>query len=60
MYDGVKWNFTKFVVDRNGIPVSRFSPTMPPLAIKEEILKYLNQPAKSQSSSATTHKTTEL
>lgn len=26
----VKWNFTKFVVDRNGKPVKRFSPTTKP------------------------------
>ncbi|OQR70650.1 putative phospholipid hydroperoxide glutathione peroxidase 6 [Tropilaelaps mercedesae] len=60
IYDGIKWNFTKFIVDRNGIPVDRFSPTMPPLSMKEEILKYLNRTAKSQSSNVTTHNTTEL
>ncbi len=26
----VKWNFTKFLVDRNGKPVKRFSPTTKP------------------------------
>lgn len=26
----VKWNFTKFVIDRNGKPVKRFSPTTKP------------------------------
>ncbi|KAG8282684.1 Phospholipid hydroperoxide glutathione peroxidase, mitochondrial [Homalodisca vitripennis] len=28
--DGIKWNFTKFVVDKNGQPVDRFAPTTPP------------------------------
>jgi len=35
----IKWNFTKFLVDRNGKPVKRFSPTTKP----EEIGRYLNQ-----------------
>lgn len=26
----IKWNFTKFVIDRNGNPVKRFSPTTKP------------------------------
>lgn len=26
----IKWNFTKFVIDRNGNPVKRFSPTTSP------------------------------
>ncbi|MCT4560309.1 MAG: glutathione peroxidase [Crocinitomicaceae bacterium] len=26
----IKWNFTKFVIDRNGKPVKRFSPTTKP------------------------------
>ena len=28
--DGIKWNFTKFVIDKNGKPVRRFSPTTKP------------------------------
>ena len=26
----VKWNFTKFVIDKNGVPVKRFAPTTKP------------------------------
>ena len=26
----VKWNFTKFLIDKNGVPVKRFSPTTKP------------------------------
>jgi len=38
----IKWNFTKFLVDKNGIPVERFSPTTDPTDIAnkiEELLK---------------------
>ncbi|CAD7288419.1 glutathione peroxidase [Campylobacter suis] len=33
--DGVKWNFTKFIVDRNGEVVARFEPTAEFAKIKE-------------------------
>jgi glutathione peroxidase len=33
----IKWNFTKFLIDKNGKPVKRFSPTTSP----EKIEKYL-------------------
>jgi len=26
LIDAIKWNFTKFVIDRNGIPIKRFGP----------------------------------
>ena len=38
----VKWNFTKFLVDREGNIVYRFSPTYKPEAIEEKIKSYLN------------------
>ena len=34
---GIKWNFTKFLVNRDGIVVDRFAPTTKPDAIKSEI-----------------------
>jgi glutathione peroxidase len=37
----VKWNFTKFLVDKNGMPIARFAPNDQPISIKKEILKYL-------------------
>jgi len=46
IYDGIKWNFTKFLIDRNGVPVDRFSPTTSPLSMKDEIIKYLNKTPK--------------
>lgn len=33
--DGVKWNFTKFVVDKNGEVVARFEPTAPMSEVEE-------------------------
>jgi glutathione peroxidase-family protein len=39
---GIKWNFTKFLVDRNGKVVERYSPNAKPLSIApkiEELLK---------------------
>lgn len=37
----IKWNFTKFLVDRNGRVVERFAPTTEPAAIDAEIAKLL-------------------
>lgn len=37
----VKWNFTKFVIDRNGKPVKRFAPNTPPKQMEEYLLKLL-------------------
>ena len=39
--DGVKWNFTKFVVDRNGEIVVRFEPTASFEQIKACVKKIL-------------------
>ena len=35
--DAIKWNFTKFLVDRNGKVVARFSPTTSPSKISGKI-----------------------
>ena len=37
--EGIKWNFTKFLVDRNGQVVGRFAPTTGPLKMKDAIEK---------------------
>jgi len=41
MGDKIKWNFTKFLVDRNGNVVGRFSPTTTPEQIDTEVAKLL-------------------
>ena len=37
----IKWNFTKFLIDRKGQPVARFEPTVAPEAMESEIRKLL-------------------
>lgn len=39
--NSIKWNFTKFLVDRDGKVVGRFSPTTPPSKIEGDIKKLL-------------------
>ena len=34
----IKWNFTKFLIDKNGNPVERFAPQKKP----EEIIEKIN------------------
>lgn len=33
----IKWNFTKFLIDRQGKPIKRFAPTTKPEALKKHI-----------------------
>lgn len=37
----IKWNFTKFLIDKNGKPIKRFAPTTKPEAIEAYIKKLL-------------------
>lgn len=37
----IKWNFTKFLVDRNGQVVKRYAPTTEPSKIEEDIAELL-------------------
>ncbi len=41
----IKWNFTKFLVDRSGKVVGRFGPMTSPAALKAKIEKLLGEPA---------------
>jgi glutathione peroxidase len=41
----IKWNFTKFLVDRRGTVVGRFGPRTPPRALEPAILKLLGPEA---------------
>ena len=38
---GIKWNFTKFLVDREGRVVDRFPPTTTPASLKSQVEKLL-------------------
>lgn len=37
----IKWNFTKFVIDRQGVPLKRFSPTTKPEKMEKTIQQLL-------------------
>jgi len=39
----IKWNFTKFLIDRHGKPVQRYSPQTKPEDIAADIEKLLNE-----------------
>ncbi len=39
--DSIKWNFTKFLVDKKGTVVERFAPTTAPASIESQIEKLL-------------------
>ncbi|MGL5822334.1 MAG: glutathione peroxidase [Sarcina sp.] len=39
--DKIKWNFTKFLIDRNGNVIARFAPMAKPMSFKENIEKLL-------------------
>lgn len=41
--DNIKWNFTKFLVDRNGKAVERYAPTTSPNSIHKKIDELLGQ-----------------
>ncbi len=41
MGNNIKWNFTKFLVDRKGNVVARFAPTVTPEKLDEQIKKLL-------------------
>ncbi|CAK9151513.1 unnamed protein product, partial [Ilex paraguariensis] len=39
--DGIKWNFSKFLVDKEGNVVDRYAPTTSPLGVEKDIKKLL-------------------
>ena len=39
--EAIKWNFTKFLIDRNGDPVARYAPQTKPEELKQDIEKLL-------------------
>jgi len=43
LFDAIKWNFTKFIIDKNGQPVGRFAATTDPFDMEKDLLKYLDQ-----------------
>ena len=37
----IKWNFTKFLISRDGTPLKRYAPNTPPSALEEDLRKAL-------------------
>jgi len=37
---GITWNYTKFLVDKNGQPVARYGPQTPPNDIRDDLPRY--------------------
>jgi glutathione peroxidase len=44
--EAIKWNFTKFLVDRSGAVVRRYAPSTPPEKIEADIEALLSEPAR--------------
>lgn len=40
----IKWNFTKFLITRDGVPYKRYAPTHTPLDMEADICKLLGVP----------------
>jgi glutathione peroxidase len=43
--DSIKWNFSKFLVDKDGRVVDRYAPTTSPLSIEKDVKKLLEKPS---------------
>lgn len=39
----IKWNFTKFLLNKQGVPIKRFSPPTKPLSFESQIIELLEQ-----------------
>jgi glutathione peroxidase len=37
LFDMIKWNFTKFLINREGVPVARYAPNTRPMEFKDKI-----------------------
>jgi len=40
---GIKWNFTKFLINKEGCPVQRYGPPTEPLSMEDAIVKCLGE-----------------
>ncbi|XP_076882922.1 putative glutathione peroxidase 2 [Bidens hawaiensis] len=45
LVDGIKWNFTKFLVDKEGKVIQRYGPRTPPLEFEKDIQDLLSSSA---------------
>lgn len=42
--EGIKWNFTKFLIGRDGVPIARYAPNTAPAEIEADITTALSRP----------------
>jgi glutathione peroxidase len=40
---GLKWNFTKFLLNKDGVPVKRFEPKVQPKLMEDDIIALLTE-----------------
>lgn len=48
LIDAIKWNFTKFIVDKKGVPVERHGPSTSPQQMKKNLEKYFDDATKQE------------
>ena len=41
--DGIKWNFTKFLINKNCTKIERYSPTTKPMSFEKDIVSFLSE-----------------
>jgi len=41
--NSIKWNFTKFLVNKSGVPVKRFGPKTEPLKFEKDVIELLKE-----------------
>lgn len=41
--DAIKWNFTKFLINKQGVPVNRYAPNVNPLKFENDIKAELDK-----------------
>ena len=39
----ISWNFAKFLIDKDGLPVKRYAPVVEPDSFENDIVHYLKQ-----------------
>lgn len=43
LLDRIKWNFTKFLCDKDGVPYKRYAPTTSPKSLESDIMTLLEK-----------------
>jgi len=41
LVNAIKWNFTKFLINKQGVPVARYAPNAEPLSFEKDIIREL-------------------